>query len=378
LGAETMIGALKRVYANFRGFDIDGSTVPPMDGPLRPNAALDAASVAIALPEVDNLIASSSSLKCSIGKELLTLDRRPRESSAAPELLIIDRQIFDHPISSLASESDAGLAVALDGSGIIIRGGRYDGVRIEGPAADRFSCVTAMAFKSPDLLLVCNGSRQHPAADWKRDLMSHGSTGSLWKVELSKPGTPATQLASDLGFPSGVEASSGSRVVFSEAWRHNIRTVDLISGTVETVQSGLPAYPGRVVRALDGGFWLALFAPRNPLVEFVLKENVYRRRMIETIDPAYWIAPSLFTGRSFLEPIQGGARKKLNMLKPWAPTWSAGLVVRCDSDMRPLTSFHSRADGNVHGVTSICQMDGVLFVAAKGSGVIVGIESGPA
>ena len=34
------------------------------------------------------------------------------------------------------------------------------------------------------------------------------------------------------------------------------------------------------------------------------------------------IAPALATGKSFLEPIQGGARKKLNMLKPWSPTWS--------------------------------------------------------
>ena len=88
-------------------------------------------------------------------------------------------------------------------------------------------------------------------------------------------------------------------------------------------------------QVLDGGFWLALFAPRNQLVEFVLREDKYRRRMIDGVDPAYWIAPALASGESFLEPIQGGARKKLNRLKPWSPSWSYGLVARCDAAMRP-------------------------------------------
>ena len=102
-------------------------------------------------------------------------------------------------------------------------------------------------------------------------------------------------------------------------------------GALDIALPGLPAYPGRMRPRSDGGFWLAMFAPRNPLVEFVLKEDDYRRRMTETIDPEYWIAPSLLAGRSFLEPIQGGTRKKLNMLKPWAPMWSGGLVAKCDS-----------------------------------------------
>ena len=106
----------------------------------------------------------------------------------------------------------------------------------------------------------------------------------------------------------------------------------------------------------------------------MLREPQYRRRMIDNVDPAYWIAPALSSGASFLEPIQGGARKKLNMLKPWSPSWSYGLVARCDSAMRPHVSFHSRADGRVHGVTSCCELDGALYAAAKGSGVIVAID----
>jgi hypothetical protein len=96
--------------------------------------------------------------------------------------------------------------------------------------------------------------------------------------------------------------------------------------------------------------------------------------MIEGVDPNYWIAPSLSSGGSFLEPIQGGARKKLNMLKPWSPSWSYGLLARCDPTMRPLRSFHSRADGATHEVTSCCELNGTLYIAAKGSGRIVAID----
>jgi hypothetical protein len=38
--------------------------------------------------------------------------------------------------------------------------------------------------------------------------------------------------------------------------------------------------------------------------------------------------------------------------------------------MRPLESFHSRADGAFHGVTSLAEQNGSLFLGAKGSGAI--------
>ena len=87
-----------------------------------------------------------------------------------------------------------------------------------------------------------------------------------------------------------------------------------------------------------------------------------------------WIAPALSSGASFLEPIQGGARKKLNMLKPWSPSWSYGLVAACGPPCGRSASFHSRADGAIHGVTSCCELDGKLYVAAKGSGRIVAVD----
>jgi hypothetical protein len=39
--------------------------------------------------------------------------------------------------------------------------------------------------------------------------------------------------------------------------------------------------------------------------------------MIDDIDPDHWVAPSLRSGRSPLEPTQQGGVKQLGVLKPW-------------------------------------------------------------
>ncbi len=228
-----------------------------------------------------------------------------------------------------------------------------------------------MAFAGPSTLFVAVGSTRNSVNGWKHDLMTKTVTGSVWRVDLDS--RSAVPIASGLAFPSGIIVSN-DRVFVSEAWRHRVLSMGIDGSQQKVALGSLPAYPGRIAPASQGGFWLAMFAPRNPLVEFVLKEDEYRGRMIETIDPEYWIAPSLVTGRSFLEPIQGGARKKLNMLKPWSPTWSMGLVVRCDGNMSMLRNYQSRADGDVHGVTSMCEADGRLLIGAKGSGKIVAID----
>jgi hypothetical protein len=107
------------------------------------------------------------------------------------------------------------------------------------------------------------------------------------------------------------------------------------------------------------------------LIEFVLRENGFRRRMLNEIDPDYWIAPALANGRSFLEPIQGGALKQMGVLKPWAPSRSYGLIIKLDAGFEPVLSLHSRADGTRHGTTSVVEHSGNLLVASKGGDVIL-------
>jgi hypothetical protein len=364
-----LITTLRRAYAAFRGFDDETGSVPMMDGPLRPNALLDAAPVALMLHDVDNLTPWRDGLLCSSGREIVHLAR------ASGQLAISGQRAFEAPVSFIASEPGGALAVGLDGKGVLVVEGPHAGRTIAQVGGRPLLCPTTALFLTPDELIIANGAADHPAAEWKRDLMERGATGSVWSVDLRHQNTEPELLASGLAFPSGLAVASDKKLYVSEAWLHRIVALDgRAAATPNVLLRDLPAYPGRITSAPDGGFWLSLFAPRNQLVEFVLRENAYRRRMIDNIDPAYWIAPALSSGASFLEPIQGGARKKLNMLKPWSPSWSYGLVARCNSRMRPFASLHSRADGAVHGVTSCCEADGVLYAAAKGSGRIVAVD----
>jgi hypothetical protein len=142
------------------------------------------------------------------------------------------------------------------------------------------------------------------------------------------------------------------------------------AGRSAPVLENLPAYPSRLSRSADGAIWLALFAPRSQLVEFVLSETRYRRRMVEEIDPDFWMAPSLRSGQSPLEPTQQGGVRQLGVLKPWSPSRSYGLVARLDAAYRPFASFHSRANGRRHGVTACLAFQGRVYFVAKGDGVV--------
>jgi len=113
------------------------------------------------------------------------------------------------------------------------------------------------------------------------------------------------------------------------------------------------------------GYWLSVFAPRRQLIEFVLREDRYRRAMLASLDEQYWVAPALKTGTDYFEPVQSGSVRHLGIVKPWAPTRSYGLLVALDEDFNPRASYHSRADASRHGITSAVERgDEVLITCA--------------
>ena len=122
----------------------------------------------------------------------------------------------------------------------------------------------------------------------------------------------------------------------------------------------LPVYPSRIAPASDGGFWLTAFTAITQLIEFILRERGYRKRMMREVPPEFWVAPRLRSGGSFREPMQGAHLKTMGVVKPWAPPRSYGLVIRLASDFSPLFSFHSRVDGENHGVTAVAEFNGAL------------------
>ena len=126
-------------------------------------------------------------------------------------------------------------------------------------------------------------------------------------------------------------------------------------GSVTTANGNLPGYPARLAKAAAGGFWLSFFAVRTHLIEFVLREDDYREEMMRTIEPRYWVGPSLTSGEDCHEPMQWGGLKALGIQKPWAPPRSYGLLVRINDEGDVVQSLHSRVGGHYHGITSACR-----------------------
>lgn len=347
-----------RTLDNILGRGEAAVTVPPLDGALRPNRLLDEASSRWPLPDVDGLAVVDGRIVASAGHAIHVLDdggtwRR--------------RAAYDTRVSAIAAIGGEGLAVAFDSGEIVVVGGRHDGRRYR--IAEGAQCITALAASATDLF-VASGSAANGAQDWQLDLLQRNASGSLWRIDLERG--DSTRIAGGLSYASGL-AIDPTGLVFAEAWKHRLVRIDPSSpGRPQTIYADLPGYPGRLALA-DAGYWLAVFAPRSQLVEFVLREPAYRRRMIATVPQPFWVAPKLRSGRSFYEPLQGGGVKQLGILKPWAPTMSAGLCVRLDHMAQPRFSLHSRADGLTHGVTAAVEHGGQLYVAARGDGVIVSL-----
>ena len=335
----------------FRGKAV---TIPPLDGAFRPNTRLDEAEIFTTLADADNLAVRGGALLASSGNAVYEI-----AAGAVPRVV----ETFAAPVTALAVSSSGELAVGLETGKIFIAG-----KEAELPSAVR--CITALAFGDDGALWLANGSANQSPSMWSADLMAHGASGSVWKRD---PGsTTFREVATGLAFPYGLHPT-GDRVVVSEAWRHRLLRIGA-NGKTETVVDHLPGYPSRISPAGDGGVWLSIFAPRNRLIEFILQEEDYRSDMMAEVEPRYWIAPSLSSSRSFLEPLQCGGIKTMGVHKPWSPTRSYGLVVKLDASLRPVSSLHSRANGTRHGTCSAVELGGRVYVASRGGDAVLAID----
>ncbi len=340
--------------------------VPPLDGVMRPNSALDeSTSVSMPIEAPDNAIAFHGQLWVSSKNQLLRLG--PADLDAPPH----EMQEFDQEITCMAARADGVAAIGFNDGAVRVGSFQPDGFHAS-VWEEQMNCPTAMAFDSKQNLYVCEGSADVKPAEMVRDLMQIGRSGSVWQFDLEQKQRSA--VANGLAYPYGITTVPGSvEILVSECWRHRIVKIDLGDNQrrCESVVDDLPGYPARLARLSDGDYLLCLFAPRNRLIEFVLREAQFRRDMIETVEPQYWIAPALKSAQNFLEPLQQGGVKTMNIHKPWAPSLSYGLVVRLGADYRPKSSYHSRANGHRHGITSCCEISDQVFVTSKGGDCIV-------
>jgi hypothetical protein len=353
-----MASLTSRLKALVFGDRDDRLTIPIMDGALKPNNLLEEAPVLVERAGLEDLaLAPDGSLFAACGQSVFNV---------AEDGALTETARFDRDITALAVLANGGIAVAHGNTIVIDRQGaeRRTIDRCDGRA---FVAINALQTTPTGTLLITDGSTEHPYERWSHDLLEKGRTGRI--VEYDPVSTKVVSIASGLAYAFGASAGTQDQTLVSESWDHRIRAVQGSSQRV--VIAGLPGYPARMSPAASGGFWLCLFACRTQLVEFVLCEDDFRREMIRTIDPRYWIVPALSSGHDFLEPLQGGGVKQMGILKPWAPPRSYGLVIHYGPDFIPRHALHSRVGGRNHGIVAAVERAGSLYVLSKGAGRIL-------
>jgi len=333
-------------------------SIPIMDGALKPNNLLETASVLAQSPGLEDLaVGPGGELYAACG---------PKVVQIGADGAFADVAAFPRDVTAIAALRDGHLAVGLGASVVIAAGGR-DATTIDKTDGKPFVSINALAVAADGSLLVADGSLSRPYEQWATDLMEKGRSGRILSIA---PGSQkAATLTSGLEYAYGVLAGPSGQILASESWRHQLTWIG--AAAREPALSNLTGYPARMTPAAGGGFWLCVFAVRTQLVEFVLCESDYRREMMRTVDPRYWVAPALRSGADFLEPLQGGGVKQMGILKPWAPPRSYGLVIRIGDDLNAKFAMHSRVGGRNHGIVAVAERGDELFVLSKGAGRIL-------
>jgi sugar lactone lactonase YvrE len=334
---------------------------PVLDGPMRPNSRLEECPVVCQdLSEPDDVaIASDGAAYVTAGRSLFRFsDANFTDGREAMK--------FAGLATGVTARPQGGVAVCVAGQGIALIGGPEGDQHIP---VENLKCPTAICAADDGSLYVCDGSADNSPDRWAFDLMEKRRSGRVLRIS---PGTGSAEVLADrLAYPNGVCLSPDGSLIVTEAWSHRILniaargTTGVVRRRPETVARNLPGYPARII-PFGSGYCLTVFALRTQLVDFVLTEDGFRQRMIERVEPEFWIAPTLRARGHYLEPVQGGGLRKHGSVKAWAPPRSYGLVVLLDGAFEPELSLHSRVGGSCHGVTGVAADDGDLIVVSKG------------
>lgn len=336
-------------------------SVPVMDGPLKPNDLIEEGEKICYFEGADNLASFGENLLVSTGNLLFRVNNTGKAK-------LFSKQA-DH-ITAVAVSKIGEIAIGVAKKGVIIIDSKKRPHLIKG--TENLKCITSLCFLEDGTLVLTNGSEQFASKDWVYDLVNEGRSGSV--ITISPDRENLVKLVSDLAYPSGVCQFIGQseKLAVTETWDSRVVEIDRIEKKVKgNLLSDLPSYPARLNQLSNGNYILTNYSTRSQLIEFVLSEKRYLKRMIDEVPSQFWVAPSLSSKNSFKEPLQAGGVIRLGIHKPWAPTCSYGLTVILDSKFQPIGSAHSRANGNRHGILSGAELKNELFLASKGNGEII-------
>lgn len=321
-----------------------------LEGLLGPNGRLDdAAALRVDSPDALCVIADGR-LLFSSGARVLAL----HAWGGVPQTWAT----FTVPVTALAHDSGGLVAVGLAGGRVAVldaSGRAVDGWSLP---AGRVASVVDCLFQSDDELLLVDcgyGVDDDVLAQAAWDGEARGQL-----VALHRSGEMRV-LTAGLHCPMGVSLDPQGRVLVSLLERASI--VDT-SGKVR--QAGYPGYLGRLRRTATG-YALACLSRRDPLIEFLKTEHAFVAEMKAMIAPRHWIAPRANPEFTHDVPIELGATRLYGEVKPWAPSFSYGLLIEMDGNLMPIGSAQSRANGRRHAICDVAVWNGDLVVASRAS-----------
>ncbi len=318
-----------------------------LEGALGPNDRLEEAE-AIRVPAPAAMCVAGGALLVASGTNVL----RFASWGAVPEVW----HVADAPVTAIAAHAGK-VALGLGDRFVVL-----DEARQTVPwAVPKVSQISDLCFADDNTLVVAD-----PGYMPDQPLLTLAAWDEVPRGQLLAltAGGEARQIADGLHCPMGM-ASDGAGLLVSELERARI-----IDTTGRTRLTGLPAYLGRL-RRTSRGYALACLSRRDPLIEFLKTEPEFIRLMKATVDPSHWIAPREKPDFAHDLPITLGATRLHGAIKPWAPSFSYGLVIEMDENLMPIGSAQSRANGKRHAIADICDWNGSLLALSRASGEIL-------
>jgi sugar lactone lactonase YvrE len=135
-----------------------------------------------------------------------------------------------------------------------------------------------------ETLYVTTSSDSATWEDFREDVIAHATSGRLIRV---LPDGQLTVLRENLAFANGIVlAPDESYLLVAETIRYRILKYWLkgpLAGQVAEFVSGMPGFPDNLSLSESGLVWVALPAPRVPLLDFLLPRHPLLRQVLRRV-----------------------------------------------------------------------------------------------
>ncbi|MDT9592495.1 SMP-30/gluconolactonase/LRE family protein [Nocardioides zeae] len=194
-----------------------------------------------------------------------------------------------------------------------------------------------------------DSSRVHGLDEWEKDFARLTRTGRLLR---RAPDGEVTVHLDGLAFANGVVLGPGDAwVAVAETAARTVVRLELTgprAGERSLLAGDLPGYPDNLAPAADGGLWVALASPRDPVVEVVQRGPRVLRRALSSLPEAVRPSPRRVVQALELGP-DGTVRRSVDVRDPAA-----------------LARFHM--------VTGVREHDGRLWLGSLRAGAVAVLD----